>query len=96
VYRDDPLDDELELRAIVGDEAIDQMLVEAGDNGTLSMEAALDVLRILQGWTDDAGVKAWFLRPQRRLDGRTPLSALAAGDVEDVEDAAALWVAARA
>ncbi|MEX0592692.1 MAG: hypothetical protein WD358_06410 [Nitriliruptoraceae bacterium] len=96
MYRDDPLDDELELRAIVGDEAIDQMLAETGANATACMEAALDVLRILQGWTDDDGVKAWFLRPQRRLGGRTPLSALAAGDVEDVDDAAALWVAARA
>lgn len=95
MYRDDPLDDELELRAIVGDDAIDGLVEAAGDHAAAVIEAALDVLRLLQGWTDDAGVASWFASELRRLDGRSPLEALANGALDEVHDAATAWVAAR-
>ncbi len=94
MYRDDPLDDEFELRAIVGDECVDQMSA-AHDGRRGGVEVALDVLRVLQGWADDDAVARWFTTPQRRLGARTPVEALAGGAFDDVEDAARAWVAAR-
>jgi hypothetical protein len=96
VYRDDPLDDELELRAIVGDEPVDALHEAATrlDRDRPPVEVALDVLRVLQGWVDDAAASRWFTGPQRRLEGRTPIEALATGAYEEVEDAARAWAAA--
>jgi hypothetical protein len=92
VYRDDPLDDEAELRELVGDGAIDE-LVAAG--GTDALLAALDALRILQGWVDDTEARAWLTTPQRRLSGSSPIGALAAGRSEDVDEVLRAFVAAR-
>jgi hypothetical protein len=91
MYRDDPLDDEFELREIVGDPAVDAL--HEGDRDAVG--TALDVLRVLQGWVDDETAGRWFHHPQRRLDGATPLQALADGDLEDVQDAATAWAAAQ-
>ncbi len=60
-----------------------------------SLETALDVLRVLQGWVDDAAAARWFLHPQRRLEGATPVAALARGALDEVEDAARAWAAAQ-
>lgn len=95
MYRDDPLDDELELRAIVGDDAVDTMIAEAGDHANVAIETALDVLRLLQGWADEASVARWFLDAQRRLGDRSPIDLLGAGHVDEVHDAAKAWVSAR-
>jgi len=95
VYRDDPLDDEAELRAIAGDEPVDALVSAAVAGERAPLEVALDVLRVLQGWVDDAAAARWFTTAQRRLDGRTPIEALAAGAFEDVEDAARAWAAAQ-
>jgi hypothetical protein len=93
VYRDDPLDDEEELRAIVGDEAVDALL-DADELAGDPLEVALDALRVLQGWVDDEAAGNWFHRPQGRLDDRTPVAALADGAFEEVLDAARAWAAA--
>ncbi len=97
MYRDDPLDDEMELRAIVGDEEIDTLIavVNPEVHERPPLHTALDVLRLLQGWADDAAIAAWFTRPQRRLDGDTPIAALARGANDEVEDAARAWAAAQ-
>ena len=92
MYRDDPLDDELELRALVGDEAVD--LLAAAELARDPVDVALDVLRVLQGWVDDDAAGRWFRQPQQRLDGQTPVDALTAGVFEEVEDAARAWAAA--
>ena len=94
MYRDDPLDDEFELREIVGDDAVDG-LADAEDAEEDLVGAAVDVLRVLQGWVDDDAAGRWFHQQQRRLDGRSPLQALAAGEVEEVQDAASAWAAAQ-
>ena len=100
MYRDDPLDDEAELRAIVGDDGVDRLVDHptVGDGGPgggrTPLLAALDVLRVLQGWVDDDEAGRWFDQPQRRLDGRTPLDALTDGDFDDVEEAARAFAAA--
>lgn len=94
MYRDDPLDDEFELREIVGDEAVDALA--SGDRRLQDpVEVAVDVLRILQGWVDDETAGRWFHQPQRRLEGRRPLDALAVGAFEDVTEAASAWAAAQ-
>lgn len=95
MYRDDPLDDEMELRNIVGDEAVDQLLEAPLDDNRVALDAALDVLRVLQGWADDASIRTWLLSQQQRLGGRTPIHMLTLGDFDDVEDAARAWAAAR-
>lgn len=97
MYRDDPLDDEFELREIVGDDAVDTLAGAegVGDPARDPVEVAVDVLRVLQGWVDDAATARWFHQPQRRLEGRSPLAALAAGAFEDVIEAASAWVAAQ-
>jgi uncharacterized protein (DUF2384 family) len=94
MYRDDPLDDEFELREIVGDEAVD-FLAEAEERAQDPVEVAVDVLRVLQGWVDDEAAGRWFHQPQRRLEGRRPLDALAAGAFEEVTEAASAWAAAQ-
>jgi hypothetical protein len=94
VYRDDPLDDELELRAIVGDDPVDRLVTAPEGAGRTPLEVALDVLRVLQGWVDEEAAGRWFVTAQRRLDGRDPITALVAGDLEEVEDAARAWAAA--
>ncbi|MEX2532444.1 MAG: hypothetical protein WD360_00600 [Nitriliruptoraceae bacterium] len=95
MYRDDPLDDEMELRNIVGDEAVDQLLDAPLGDSRQALHAALDVLRVLQGWADDASIRIWLLSPQQRLEGHTPVQRLTSGDFDDVEDAARAWAAAR-
>jgi hypothetical protein len=92
MYRDDPLDDEAELRAVVGDGPVDA-LVSAG--GTDALGAALDALRILQGWVDEATCASWLTTPQRGLDGRSPLESLAAGASEEVSDSLQRFVASQ-
>ncbi len=94
MYRDDPLDDEAELRALAGDEAVDALLDAPAIGTTRPLDAALDVLRVLQGWVEDDAAGGWFVVPQRRLDGRTPVEALCAGELEEVVDAASAWAAA--
>ena len=96
MYRDDPLDDEAELRDVLGDDDVDELLVEppASDDERTPLLAALDVLRVLQGWVDDDDAGRWFTTEQRRLDDRTPVAVLAVGAYEDVEDAARAYVAA--
>ncbi len=95
MYRDEPLDDEAELRAILGDAHVDPLLTRPDvDDERTPMLAALDVLRLLQGWIDEDAAARWFTSPQRRLDGSTPIEALAAGDFEDVEEAARAFAAA--
>lgn len=96
MYRDDPLDDEVELREVLGDGPVDQLVAAGGDDRQRPpLEAALDVLRVLQGWVDDQRAGRWFATPQRRLEDRTPVDALVAGAIEEVEDAARAWAAAQ-
>lgn len=90
MYRDEPMDDEQELRDLVGDDEVDRIVEDQGALGT-----ALDVLRVLQGWVADEHAAAWLTSPARRLDGRSPLEALADGDGDDVEDACRAHVAAQ-
>ena len=96
MYRDDPLDDEAELIWVAGEDAV--ATLRAGVDGLerRPLEAALDVLRVLQGWVDDEAAGRWLTSAQRRLGGRSPIDALAAGAFEEVEDAARAWVAANA
>ncbi len=96
MYRDDPLDDEAELRMLLGDEPVDALLVDptVTDDERTPLLAALDVLRVLQGWVEDDDAARWFTAEQRRLDDRTPIQVLAVGAYEDVEDAARAYVAA--
>lgn len=89
MYRDDPLDDEAELRDLLGDDPVDA-LADAD-----VVVPALDVLRVLQGWVTDERAATWFLGAQRRLDDRTPVTALVEGDHDLVEDAARRWAAAQ-
>ncbi len=96
MYRDDPLDDEAELIEIAGEEAVRTLRDASEQLSPRPLDVALDVLRVLQGWVDDEAAGAWLNTAQRRLDGRTPVAALAAGAVEEVEDAARAWVAANA
>jgi len=83
VYRDDPLDDEAALRDLVGDPAVDALVAA----GTDALAAAVDALRLLQGWVADGEAGAWLTGSLRRLAGRTPLEALAAGRLDEVEEA---------
>ena len=95
MYRDDPLDDEAELRAVAGDAVADELLAVEPSGERAPIEVALDVLHVLQGWVDDTAAGAWFRLPQRRLEGRSPVEALCAGAFEEVEDAARAWAAAQ-
>ena len=95
MYRDDPLDDEAELREVLGDAPVDRLAAADLGQPRTPLEAALDVLRLLQGWVDDRAAGRWFVTEQRRLEGRTPLEALVTGAFEEVEDAARAWAAAQ-
>lgn len=96
MYRDDPLPDEEELRAVLGDRAVDVLLAAGRDDAVESpAEVALDVLRVLQGWVDDDAAGSWFHTAQQRLGGVTPVEALAGGSAEDVRAAARRWAAAQ-
>lgn len=96
MYRDDPLDDEEELRAIVGDDAVEALLAaDEGDAPSPPIETALEALRVLQGWVSDDEAAGWFRGVQRRLDDRTPVQALVDGDDDEVLDAARRWAAAQ-
>jgi hypothetical protein len=93
MYRDEPLDDEAELRTLVGDGPIDALLT---DGGPEAVAAALDALRLLQGWIDDSAAVVWLTGPQRRLAGLSPLAALAGGDLIGVEEAVKAYIGAQA
>jgi hypothetical protein len=95
VYRDDPLDDEAELRELLGDAQVDRLADADRGQPRTPLDAALDVLRVLQGWVDDEQAARWFVTPQRRLDGLRPLDALCTGRTEEVEDAGRAWAAAQ-
>lgn len=95
MYRDDPLDDEAELRAVAGDEAVDVLVTADPGLDREPLEVALDVLRVLQGWVDDSSAGRWFNVRQRRLEDRSPVEALSSGAFEEVEDAARSWAAAQ-
>ena len=95
MYRTDPLRDEEELRAVIGDDATDHLARAGGGGGDGPLALAIDVLRVLQGWVDDHAASAWFRSPQRRLGGRSPVDSLAAGDADEVLAAARAWVAAQ-
>jgi len=95
MYRDDPLDDEAELRELLGDTEVDRLVAAGGEAVHRPLDAALDVLRVLQGWVDDRPAARWFVTPQRRLGGSRPVDALSAGLLEEVEDAARAWAAAQ-
>jgi hypothetical protein len=92
VYRDDPLDDEAELREVVGERAVDALVAGGGTDALL---AALDALRILQGWVDQDACAAWLRTPQRRLGDLSPLDAISAGAAEDVADVLRGFVASQ-
>lgn len=89
MYRDEPLDDEFELRELLGEGVVDDL----GDADAVL--PALDVLRLLQGWVDDTDAARWFLGEQRRLEDRSPVQALVDGDDDLVLDAARRWAAAQ-
>lgn len=95
MYRDDPLDDEFELRELLGDEVVDALATDDPASERTPVEAAVDVLRVLQGWVADDVAAGWFVTPQRRLEGRRPVDLLAIGAFEDVEEAARVWAAAQ-
>ncbi len=92
MYRDDPLDDEADLEAVVGEEAVAELRRRGGPE---AVAAAVDLLRLAQGWVDDAEVGGWLRSEQRRLDGRSPLGAVAAGEADLAADALRAWLAAR-
>lgn len=94
MYRDDPLDDEAELIAIVGEDPVARLRDARDVLPHDPVHVALDVLRVLQGWVSDDASGRWFSAPQRRLDGDSPVDALVAGAIEEVEDAARAWAAA--
>lgn len=94
MYRDDPLDDEAELRDLVGDDAVDELdAARAGLPGD-PVEAAVDALRVLQGWLPEPDIGRWFASSQRRLGDVSPLVALRQGAFDDVLDAARAAAAA--
>lgn len=95
MYRDDPLDDEAELREVLGDVPVDRLVAADRGHQRTPLDVACDVLRVLQGWVDDRSAGRWLTTPQRRLEGRTPVDALLAGAIEEVEDAARAWAAAQ-
>lgn len=94
MYRDDPLDDEDELRTVIGDDAVDR-IQHAPIDPAAAVGTAVDALRIVQGWVSDEEAAAWFHQEQRRLEDRSPVAALAAGLTDEVLDAARRWAAAQ-
>ncbi len=95
MYRDDPLDDEAELREIVGDSAVDRLVAARPSLDEDPVLAAVDILRLLQGWVVDEQAAGWFTTAQRRLDGDTPVDALCDGSIDETLDAARAWAAAQ-
>ncbi|MFU8840372.1 MAG: hypothetical protein ACNA8R_06585 [Nitriliruptoraceae bacterium] len=95
MYRDDPLDDEAELRELLGDADVDRLVAADRGRTHTPLEAALDVLRVLQGWVPDEQAARWLVTPQRRLQGAQPVDALCAGGYDEVADAARAWAAAQ-
>lgn len=95
MYRDDPLDDEMELRELLSDAEVDRLKATDEHYDVDALGTALDVLRILQGWVDDVAAASWFRTPQRRLDDRTPLDALTDADTDEALSAAQAWTAAQ-
>jgi hypothetical protein len=95
MYRDDPLDDEFELRELLGDDVVDTLAERDSTAERTPVEAAVDVLRVLQGWVSDATAARWFLSGQQRLGGERPVDLLRRGVYEDVEEAARIWAAAQ-
>ena len=95
MYRDDPLDDEMELRETVGDEVVDRLQDAEGVDDDL-VAHAVDLLHLLLGWVEPDEAAGWFTTDQARLDGRTPVEALVDGDTDEALDAARAWSAARA
>lgn len=95
MYRDDPLDDEMELRELLSDAEVELLKATDAEFEADTLGTALDVLRILQGWVDDEAAAAWFRTPQRRLDGRTPLQALSDADTDEALSAAQAWATAQ-
>jgi len=91
VYRDDPLPDEEELREVIGDDHVDRLR----NGGADALAAAVDALRVLQGWVSDADAAAWMTTSQRRLGGAAPLDALVWGRRDEVLDAARAWAGAQ-
>lgn len=89
MYRDDPLDDEFELRELVGDDPVDALADDA------ALVAALDLLALLRGWVTDEQAASWLTAPARRLDGRSPLEALADGDVDEATEACEAFISAQ-
>jgi uncharacterized protein (DUF2384 family) len=92
VYRDDPLDDEADLRAVIGDDRVDALSSAGGSD---AVAAAVDLLRLAQGWVDDGEAAAWLTAPAARLEGRSPLDAVAVGEADLAADALRAWLAAR-
>lgn len=86
---------------MIGDDPVDELVGSAATRGVDPRDehhpvvAAVDALRILQGQVNDTEAASWFVTDQQRLDGRTPLLALARGDADDVRDAARRWAAAQ-
>ncbi len=96
MYRDDPLDDEAELREVVGNDGIDRLRAAEADLEVAGIvEAAFDALTLLRGWVGEDEAAGWFIAPQVRLEGRTPLDAFADGDLDEALDAARRWAAAQ-
>jgi hypothetical protein len=95
MYRDDPLDDEMELRELLSDEGVDRLKDTDSRYDADALGTALDILRILQGWVDDSAAVTWFLTRQRRLGDRTPLDALADADTDEALSAAQAWASAQ-
>lgn len=96
MYRDDPLDDEAELREVLGDDAVDGIQSAQRElQATGFVETAFDALSLLRGWMGQDEASAWFRAPQARLDGRTPIETFCDGDLDDALDAARHFVAAQ-
>ncbi|MFT5222108.1 MAG: hypothetical protein ACI867_000405 [Glaciecola sp.] len=96
MYRDDPLDDEAELREVLGDDAVDALKSsETAFEESGFAEAAFDALTLLRGWVGQDDAAAWFRAPLARLEGRTPTEAFIDGDLDDALDAARRFAAAQ-
>ncbi len=96
MYRDDPLDDEAELREVVGNPAVDALRAAEADLDIAGIvDAAFDALTLLRGWVGEDEAATWFATEQARLDGRTPLEGFTDGDLDEVLDAARRWAAAQ-
>ncbi len=96
MYRDDPLDDETELRDVIGDDAVDRLRrAEADLDVPGIVEAAFDAHTLLRGWVGEQEAAAWFTTSQSRLDGRTPVDAMVDGDLDEALDAARRFAAAQ-